>query len=292
MRVLIIRPGALGDSLLAFPILRALRQPASHITFVSNGVVLPLAQACGLADVVDDFSSLRWSGLFSSTGITSLGEQFANYDLVVCWLHDPDGIVERNLAATDARRVVVAPGRPARDTDVHIVDYLAQSAGVPLVALSATPLPLLPVAPASPMHPFAIHPGSGGIWKCWPPERFAAVITALAQRSIPVLLLAGPADQSVLQAVMSYLHPAIPQPDILSCAPLLEVAQRLLSCRGYLGNDAGITHLAALLGISTLALFGPTSPQLWHPFGAHVKVLYRAELVDISVEDVLAALEE
>jgi ADP-heptose:LPS heptosyltransferase len=47
----------------------------------------------------------------------------------------------------------------------------------------------------------------------------------------------------------------------------------LLSCsNGFIGNDSGITHLAAALGIRTLAVFGPTNPAVYIPIGPAVKV--------------------
>jgi ADP-heptose:LPS heptosyltransferase len=47
----------------------------------------------------------------------------------------------------------------------------------------------------------------------------------------------------------------------------------LSCCRGYLGNDSGITHLAAALGIKTVAIFGPTDPAIYAPIGPAVTIL-------------------
>jgi ADP-heptose:LPS heptosyltransferase len=73
-------------------------------------------------------------------------------------------------------------------------------------------------------------------------------------------------------------------------APLLAVATRLKNCSAYLGNDSGITHLAAMLGVPTLALFGPSNPNVWRPVGTHVQVLYNSKLESIRVETVLDIL--
>jgi len=56
MNIVVIRPGAIGDALLTFPVLQALRARYSspYITFVSNASVLPLAQASGVVDEVSD----------------------------------------------------------------------------------------------------------------------------------------------------------------------------------------------------------------------------------------------
>ncbi len=93
-----IRPGAIGDCLLAFPILSELRRQSTnpYIIFVSNAAVLPLALVSGLADEISDYSDLQWSTLFSASKIPNLSERYAlrTVDLAVCWLHDPDGIVQ------------------------------------------------------------------------------------------------------------------------------------------------------------------------------------------------------
>ena len=49
--------------------------------------------------------------------------------------------------------------------------------------------------------------------------------------------------------------------------PLVELAAALAGCRALLGHDSGISHLAAALGLPTLALFGPTDPAQWAPRG-------------------------
>jgi ADP-heptose:LPS heptosyltransferase len=63
-------------------------------------------------------------------------------------------------------------------------------------------------------------------------------------------------------------------------APLLakgfslpELASLMEGCRFFIGNDSGITHMAAALGVPTVALFGPTDPKVWAPRGEHVTVV-------------------
>jgi ADP-heptose:LPS heptosyltransferase len=60
----------------------------------------------------------------------------------------------------------------------------------------------------------------------------------------------------------------------------------LRQCRCFVGNDSGITHLAAYLGCPTIALFGPTDPRMWGPLGRRVKILWKTHLADISVHEV------
>ena len=108
------------------------------------------------------------------------------------------------------------------------------------------------------------------------------------------MLLAGPADVERLADLLSQLS-APPSTSLLRTlvdAPLRIVAQQIEHCRGYVGNDSGITHLAALLAIPTIALFGPSDPAMWHPYGNTTRVLYEPVLANLSVNRVLYTIEE
>jgi len=72
---------------------------------------------------------------------------------------------------------------------------------------------------------------------------------------------------------------------------LIEVLRRLRHCRAYIGNDSGITHLAAYLGVPTIALFGPTNPRTWGPIGRRARTVWKTKLEDISVDEILQTLK-
>jgi ADP-heptose:LPS heptosyltransferase len=50
-----------------------------------------------------------------------------------------------------------------------------------------------------------------------------------------------------------------------------------------IGNDTGITHLAAAIGAPTVALFGPTDPAVWGPRGRKVRTLWGSEVIEEDV---------
>jgi heptosyltransferase III len=300
--ILVFRPGAIGDALLAFPVLKALREQyaGTRITLVSNAQVIPLAQAFGIAEQTFDFQDIQWSELFSSNGIhtSSMRDLLAQTDLAICWMRDPDGIIERNLKTSGVKHRIIAPGRPSTGTDLHIVDYLARTIGLPnvgaqFIAPSYRGL-LKPSFKDTTTNRFvAIHPGSGALEKCWPTSRFAEVIKRLWEQYYSVLLLAGPADTARVDDLLQQL-PLPPKPEmfkLLTHAPLLEVAQHIQQCRCYLGNDSGITHLAAMLGVPTVAIFGPTDPKIWRPVGPFVKVLKGQSLEDVTVDVAIECLD-
>jgi ADP-heptose:LPS heptosyltransferase len=104
-----------------------------------------------------------------------------------------------------------------------------------------------------------IHPGSGSPKKIWP--RFNSLLEL---------------DSN-----------AVPLPEGLS---LVEVSQYIRERRAYIGNDSGITHLAAYLGCPTVALFGPSDPRVFGPFGRRSRVIWKSKLEDITVQEVLQAV--
>jgi heptosyltransferase III len=298
--ILVIRPGAIGDALLTFPVLKALGEQYAGmpITFVSNAQVLPLALAFGVAEQTFDFQDIQWSELFSATGIRTLFMHtlLQQTDLAICWMRDPDGIIGHNLKMSGVKHVLIAPGRSSEGEHIHIVDYLAHTVGLQGIRAQFSTFSCLQnvdlISKDITNRFVAIHPGSGAVQKCWPISRFAIVIKRLLEKNRPILLLAGPADtervDDLLQQLLSPPTPAMFK--LLTNAPLLEVARQLQQCMCYLGNDSGITHLAAMLGVPTVAIFGPTDPAIWRPIGRFVKVLQGHTLEDVTLDAVMEAI--
>ena len=261
-----------------------------------------MALATGIVDEVHDYQAVCWSQLFLSVNSGRVRDKrlkaiLQRTQLVICWLSDPDGVVENNLRAAGIQQVIVAPGRPdvSNAESVHITTYLARTSWLTVQKPLRSMYLALPGVrqQVSQTGSVAVHPGSGGVQKCWPVERFAEVIYRLGQRDKAVLVLAGPAEEERLSVLRTLLHSDFPvrECEFLVDAPLMAVAQQLLQCRCYIGNDTGLTHLAAMLGIPTLALFGPSNPLIWHPPGPHVTVLHSSAINQLSVETVMKKLE-
>jgi heptosyltransferase III len=91
-----------------------------------------------------------------------------------------------------------------------------------------------------------------------------------------------PADQ--IAAIRSAASIAEPK----SYLELFEVIQKA-NC--FIGNDTGPTHLAAMSGVKTVALFG-TDPTEWRPLGPRVKVLQKDGIENITLAEVASAVFE
>lgn len=315
MRIVVIRAGALGDTLLTLPALALLRRqwPGARLTFVGRRDTLALVAACGLADVTFPYDLPDWAALFGeeAPGTGLAATSLRDCDMAVAWLPDMEGTVTRTLRALGIRRVVVAPGRPAPDVHLHAALYLVQtlvplgiaapapgslaalSALVPLDGMRSRPRLSAHVS-ATPQCVVAIHPGSGGAAKRWPPERFAAIAARLAAASYTPLLVQGPQDAPVVEQVLDALAPEVAPPPVVADLSLAQVAAVIERCAGFLGNDSGVSHLAGLLGIPTLALFGPSDPAIWSPLGLHARTLHvpSRTMDSLDVEPVWGGLHD
>jgi ADP-heptose:LPS heptosyltransferase len=149
-----------------------------------------------------------------------------------------------------------------------------------------------------------VHPGSGSVKKIWPH------FDALADRLPEAVILVPPSPSGRGQGEGLNVAPPRPSPGFTSgfalpgsrfaraASPggrgenllLTEVSQRLRRCRAYVGNDSGITHLAAYLGCPTIALFGPTDPRVWGPIGRRSRIIWKTKLEDIRVDEVVNAI--
>ncbi|WP_456432025.1 glycosyltransferase family 9 protein [Thermosulfuriphilus sp.] len=115
-----------------------------------------------------------------------------------------------------------------------------------------------------------IHPGSGSRYKNYPLEAFLTLARCLKDKGYDVLFVLGPAEDSLREPLLKDGQDVL---DRLSLKGLVEILKR---ARLYIGNDSGVSHLAASLGIPTFVIFGPTDPKIWSPIGPRVKV-WRSE---------------
>jgi len=297
--VAILPADHIGDTLFVFPILSALRArfEGAHITFVSYALVLPMAQAWGLVDEILDGKDERWKELSSSKGIRSpnLLELFERTDCVICWEVDMGGVISRNLRRVGVNAIFVVPENPIETGTMHVADFMAKAAGLHSLGIQDVVAEYVPPRWEGSdkfcffTPPIAIHPGSTDEKRRWPAPYFAAVINQLLRRKYPIILLAGPSEAETLVSVRRNISPDRPPGmlTILGNAPLFEVARQIKQCRFFLGNDSGIGHLAGLLGVPTLSLFGPTDPTLKRPAGPYVETLQEMPMDNLSPGRVL-----
>ncbi len=290
---MIYRFAAFGDSLIIFPLLRELRAKYknAHITYIGNPAILPLVKNWGLADEVYEEDKSLLDELYSRRGVRSprWHQLFRQTDLVISLMEDGSDPLKKNLLRAGAKEALVADLPTGFDPTKHKMESFAQSIGLQNVGADRV------TAFATEEHgfclnnaPIAIHPGCSNPSRRWSAPSFAALINRLLSFQQPVLLLAGPLDEKVLQEVRQHLI-VPPQPGLLTMlqnAPLLKATQWIKQCKCYLGNDSGMTHMAALIGVPTIGLFLPNWVIPMHPLGPAVELIVEDDLEQLPVERV------
>jgi heptosyltransferase III len=280
-RILVLRPGAIGDTLLTIPALSLLRcyYPAAKIDVVGNRPTLRLAQEWGLADAVDAFGAAWVGDLFGDEPTPALRERLQHYDLGIVWMHavDPARDLAARLEVAGVRRAVPLVSFPATGSQRHVADHLVDT----LVELGISE-PQALLAPSSPPridagwdasnhHRLAVlHPGAGARRKRWPAERYAELGERLIAQGYSLAVTSGPADEEAVATLQASLRQPI---QLLAGLDLRDLAAILARAGLVIGNDSGITHLAALGGVPTVAILGPFDPAYWAPIGPRVAVV-------------------
>ena len=279
-RILVIRGGAIGDFILTLPAIAALRQqfPQAHLEVLGYPHIVQLAHAGGLVDRVQAIEARELAGFFARNGELSEGLRgyFSEFNIIISYLYDPDEIFKTNVARCSHGQFIVGPHRPDETNAIHATTvFLKPLERLAIFDADATPRLVLSHQPSTLNHQLALHPGSGSERKNWPEENWVELIARLInETSVNLLLVGGEAEGERLQRLAAALPPT--RCVVAKNLPLVELAQRMKACRGFLGHDSGITHLAAALGLPTTVLWAHTVEEIWRPQGAHVTVLRAA----------------
>ena len=272
-KILIVRACAIGDFVLNLPALLALSQIHENTPFVFVGYpsTMDLAREFLPVEAIHSIESQLWSRLFHEP-IPGL-----DFDSAVVWMRDPT--VADNLRLSGIPEVLRADPFP---THGHAASHLLRT-----LNLSAPPLPDFWRVDSDNI---IIHRTSGSLKKNWP--YFGELVSRLGNKALSLWERAPEGRVRVTDMLRTCdPHPALSQRErVLAGLTLPQVAQQLRRCRAYIGNDSGITHLAAYLGCPTIALFGPTDPRTWGPFGRRSRIIWKTNLEDISVDEVLLPL--
>ncbi len=306
MEILILHPGALGDIILSLPALSLLRRryPHANLTLAGNLDFLQ-AVAKGYADQICSLSTIPLHRLYSVDPLPEEDLRFwRSKDRIVSWTGAGDAVLSSRFEGICAC-ARVARWRPNSGDKRHVARIFVESlypwippAEVVLGAqISPGPagreearawLGNQGWTPADRL--VALHPGAGSVQKRWSVARYRALAGFLVRQDrCRLLVVEGPAEPGLGRDLVRTLAPG----DVIlaESLPLTRLAGLLCLCSAYVGNDSGISHLAAGLGVPSVVLFGPTSPDQWAPLGEHVKVLRAASLDEISPDVVFEALQ-
>jgi len=292
-RILVLRPRALGDVLLATPALRALRHgfPAAELHVAVDDVLEPLLRDNPDVHQLWLLPRRRQRGWRAWWPVYRDLRQ-AHFDLVIDLHGSPRTAFLSRWSGARNRVGYALRGRGRfynlrvqRDTDRHgrrRALYAAQTnleivarCGVQGEVLADTRLVLMPGPPevehraaamldaAAPQRP-RVGLAPAGTWpaKTYPVEHWAQVGDRLAAQGCGVLLLWGPGEEAVVEAVRARMQQRaglLPATGIEAMAAVIARLELLLC------NDSGIKHVAVARGTPSLTLYGPTNPVAWSP---------------------------
>jgi len=285
--ILVIRGGALGDFILTLPAIGALRRafPESRLEILGYPRIAGLVAGRFYAEAVRSIEYGPMAGFFARNGTLdpALSEYFSSFGQVVSYLFDPDGIFEANLRRSGVKNFLSAYRRPEAGGG-HAAEVWSEA----LAALAVWPEDFSArlqvtdedvaaagrsVRSLEGREYWGIHPGSGGARKNWALERWREVVLGLREMrgDIGFAVTVGEAELEHFDRIESAFEGA---PVVwLRDEDLPTIAAVFRGARGFIGNDSGITHLAAASGVATTVLFGPTDPGVWAPRGDHVRVV-------------------
>lgn len=285
--VVMIHPGALGDVLLALPAINRLRRqfPCHQHMLCANHRIGELLWNCGVIDGWLSVDGSSFSQLFSGSleNGSLIFDWLTRCDRAVAWVRDEAGTLEAVLKAYVPGEVRVcspfSAGLPSIHQSHRFLDALGETSGeelapgqlrLPGYLLEIGDTFLLRAGIEGERKVVLLHPGSGSPFKCVRPEVFGEIVDALRHDGFVPVLLEGPADHAAVTQVLRLVKE---RPIVLRNLDLSTLAAVLARMDLFVGHDSGVSHLAASLGVATVALFGPTAVERWSPLGAHVTVV-------------------
>lgn len=292
--VLIFHSGALGDFVLTWALGLGLGRlyPQSRVIYVTQRSKGELAGKVLGLDWRD--AEAGWHGLYAEGGEVPDGARtLAGAHTVISYVTSPEDLWTRNVDRLTAGATIVhvQPNPPAGWGE-HATRWVLKQLE-PHKALHAAMEQLLrSVGERGVGAPVAgdevvVHPGSGSAAKCWPVERFVELIEGLKREGYPVRVVIGEVEAdrwggrriAQLECVAPLVRPRT----------YLELLEVIAPARIFVGNDSGPGHLAGALGVRSVILFGPTSPDVWRPWGPRVTTVHHDPLADLAVKPVLDA---
>ncbi len=301
-QVWVFHAGALGDFVLTWPLVRAVARGGGR----SSGARVTVVADRAKARLVEE-----WIGVTTERGESRIvGVDGQQRRFTRLWTGDPPGApdrvegVERVLAfiadeATEGGRRWLG-GAAAMFPGAVVEPVGAVGSGSRAGAWARDRVDELGAATArvNPGGPIVCHVGAGSRAKMWALERLGALVERLrggdAARRREVVVLAGEVEAERFSAGERRVF------DDMGGRFVVDLAE-LAACTGaagvFIGADTGPTHLAAQLGVPTVALFGPTDWRVWAPVGPRVRVVAPeggagAGMEWLSVEEVERAVGE
>ena len=302
-RIVFVRPCCIGDVVMATAALSALRAtfPQAHITWAvgpwSARAIAHHPALDAMLDIGDDMPLRNPAALLRFASRLRAGR----FDLALSLVRSPLMSLALTLARIPVRagldsggrgfgynlRVAVEPGLREHEGEIYLraVSAIAGRevhayANLPVMAeaLAAVRARLAGdgiEAPFIVAHPGGgVNPGAQAASKRYPPAQLAAVLNQVAATWQATAVLIGSADDAVLvDEVAQRLR--VGWANWAGALDFQQIGALAAEALVYIGNDSGLTHLAAASGAKTVMLMGPTDPRRYAPYTSDYLVLWK-----------------
>lgn len=267
---LIIHQGALGDLILTLTAVnQALAEKPAGI-FCRSGFI-PLMRHLNISEQLYSVEDRNFSKLFEDIPSSRYSSLFQPYNHIL--LFSNSSILLKNIKSLTRAHVHQIPPRPDPDHRIHVVDFLVQQLDAIFFhkkSLRHDTHPAKPFKSSRVDGRILIHPGSGSSRKNWPLDNFVQIYRVLRQNKISTKWVTGPAEREKVEELKKF---GIKEKDIYSNDNLVQFCRRLRNTGLFIGNDSGLSHLAAYCGTPVMTIFGPSDPIRWRPVGPDVTIV-------------------
>jgi lipopolysaccharide heptosyltransferase II len=292
--ILIIKPCCLGDVLMATPAIAALRQafPKARIDFAVGGWSRAVVESNPHLDGIMDCGRVGGGSRYSWREYLDLVRRIRAEKYEACFVLDRSPLISLlpYLGGVPQRVGLDSRGRgfsltvglpvvaPKHETELYLDTVRAVGIEVNEPRLEFYPtdedrrhvaemLRAVSQAPLVVIHPAGgSNPGMILSAKRWPPQRFAALADRLIEeKGTQVFLVGGPDDGPIAAAIKEAMRQ---EPwDLTGQLTFGQLGALLERCELFVGHDTGAMHLAVAVGTPVVAIFGPSDPRMYGPYG-------------------------
>jgi ADP-heptose:LPS heptosyltransferase len=273
--LLIVHQGALGDFVAIFPAMIQLRKAVGRMDALCQSQLGKLAQALGFVDRWFGLEAACFASLYTDRADPKIIEGLKPYTRII--LFSFSNRLEQAFNQLTGNRCLRLSPRPPAEDPIHITQYAFKNLSdrgllenSEIISRNVLPVnePIPERNQAWDHRKILIHPGAGSNRKRWPISSFLTVAARLKSGGLKVEFIIGPAERDLAIPLAAGWKSRDLNRSMHSLTESLDLLALLRSAGGYIGNDSGVSHLAAFLGLPTTIVFGPADPKRWAPLGA------------------------